>query len=61
MRSILDELWYGNICPITESREATKEEKELIGYIADHHDNLRATLTDKQKRCLKSLMIATPS
>ena len=30
MRSILEELWYGNICPNTGCREATKEAKELL-------------------------------
>ena len=53
MRSILEELWYGNVCPNTRCREATKEAKELMGYIADHHDNLQATLTDKQKEILE--------
>ena len=53
MRSILEELWYGNVCPNTGCREATKEAKELMGYIADHHDNLQATLTDKQKEILE--------
>ena len=50
MKSILEELWYGNIrsCPNT-----SKETKELMGYIADHHDNLRATLTEKQKEILE--------
>ena len=53
MRSILEELWYGNICPNTEFGERTKEAKELMGYIADHHDSLQATLTDKQKEILE--------
>lgn len=53
MKSILEELWYGNVCPSTGLREATKEAKKLMGYIADHHDDLQATLTDKQKEILK--------
>ena len=53
MRSILEELWYGNVCPNGGCREATKEAKELMGYIADHHDNLRATLTEEQKEILE--------
>ena len=53
MRSILEELWYGNVCPNTVCRAATKEAKELMGYIADHHDNLQATLADKQKEILE--------
>ena len=53
MRSVLEELWYGNICPNSGCREASKEAKQLMSYIADHHDNLQATLTDKQKAILE--------
>ena len=53
MRSILEELWYGNICPSSGRREGTKEVKELMGYIADHHDALLGMLTDKQKETLE--------
>ena len=53
MRSILEELWYGNICPSSGCREGTKEVKELMGYIADHHDALLGMLTDKQKETLE--------
>ena len=30
-----------------------KETKELMGYIADHHDTLLKELTDKQKNTLE--------
>ena len=53
MRNIIEELWYGNVCPNTECREATKEAKELMGYIANRHDNLQAVLTDEQKEILE--------
>ena len=49
MRSILEELFYGNVCPNTDCRSKDKETKELIVYIADHHSALNETLTDKQK------------
>ena len=49
MKSILEELFYGNICPNTDCRSKGKETKELMGYIADHHSALNETLTDKQK------------
>ena len=49
MRSILEELFYGNVCPNTDCRSKDKETKELMGYIADHHSALNETLTDKQK------------
>ena len=53
MRSILEELFYGNICPNTDCRTHDKETKQLMGYIADHHDNLLSTLNDQQKELLE--------
>jgi len=49
MKSILEELFYGNVCPNTDCRSKEKEVKELMGYIADHHDTLIAQLNEKQK------------
>ena len=53
MRSILEELFYGNVCPNTDCRSTDKETKQLMGYIADHHDNLLSTLNDQQKELLE--------
>ena len=53
MRSILEELFYGNICPNTDCRSHDKETKQLMGYIADHHDNLFSTLNNQQKEILE--------
>lgn len=53
MRFILEELFYGNICPNTDCRSHDKETKQLMGYIADHHDNLLSTLSDHQKEILE--------
>ena len=55
MRSILEELFYGNICPNTDCRSHDKETKQLMGYIADHHDTLLSTLNDQQKEILEKL------
>ena len=49
MKSILEELFYGNVCPNTDCRSQSKETKELMGYIADHHDKLIKEITDEQK------------
>jgi hypothetical protein len=49
MKSILEELFYGNVCPNTDCRNNEKETKELMGYIADHHETLLRELDDKQK------------
>lgn len=56
MRSILEELFYGNICPNTDCRSQDKETKRLMGYIADHHDNLtRVMLLKTGNRCKRTM------
>ena len=55
MKSLLEELFYGNICPSEDSWNCTDEVKKLSGYIADHQDNLRASLTDEQREVLDKL------
>ena len=47
--NIIKELWHGNVCPQTDSRNNSYEMKELMEYIARHHDNLIKTMTDEQK------------
>ena len=49
MKSIISELWHGNIVPQEDSRNNTKEMKELISYIARHDEDLEKLLTDEQK------------
>lgn len=53
MKSILEELFYGNICPNTDCRGNDEQTKELMIYIADHHNSLKGELTDKQKEILE--------
>ena len=55
MKRMLEELWYGNIDPSNDCYASSKETKELMGYIADHHRALSETLTDKQKELLERL------
>ena len=49
MKSIINELWHGNIVPQEDSRTNTKEMKELISYIARHDEALEKLLTEEQK------------
>ena len=49
MGSIIKELWHGNICPLTDSRNNSPEMKELMEYMARHHDDLIKTMSDEQK------------
>ena len=49
MKSMIKELWHGNIVPQEDSRNNTKEMKELISYIARHDEDLGKLLTEEQK------------
>lgn len=49
MKSIIQELWHGDVLPQEDSHNHSKEEKELMGYMARHHDDLLKTMTDEQK------------
>ena len=49
MKSIINELWHGNIIPQEDSRTNSKEMKELIGYMSRHHEDLEKSFTDEQK------------
>lgn len=50
---MLEELWYGNICPETDSRTTTLEMKKLMEYIEQHHNSLLTTMTDDKKEILE--------
>ena len=53
MRSILEELFYGNVCPNTDCRNQDPATKELLGYLSEHHSTLMGEITDKQKEVLE--------
>ncbi len=47
--NVIKELWHGNIIPQEDSRTNSKEMKELMEYMARHHDDLIKTMSDEQK------------
>ena len=49
MRSVINELWHGNIVPQEDSRTNSKEMKELLGYMSRHHEDLEKGFSDDQK------------
>ena len=53
MKSILEELFYGNVCPNTDCRNYEQDTKELMGDLSGHYDTLLKELNDKQKEILK--------
>ena len=50
MKSILEELWFGNVCPDVMMGKMSEEEKELAEYITAHHKKLNSILSDEQKK-----------
>ena len=53
MKSILEELFYGNVCPSTDCHSKDEQTKKLMEHLANHHEKLNNTLTDKQKELLE--------
>ena len=49
MGKMISELWHGNIVPQSDSRNNSKEMKELMEYMSRHHGDLFESLTDEQK------------
>ena len=49
MKGTIEELWHGNIIPQEDSRTNSPEMKELLGYMARHHEDLEKSFTDEQK------------
>ena len=49
MKRIINELWHGNIIPQEDSRTNSNEMKELLNYMARHHEDLEKSFTDNQK------------
>ena len=46
MKSMRAELWHGNIIPQEDSRNNSPEMKELMEYMARHHDDLYVSLAE---------------
>ena len=53
MRSILEEMWYGNLNPQEQSTEGRKETQRLLNLMGRNRDELCSTLTESQKLTLE--------
>ena len=49
MKGTIEELWHGNIIPQEDSRTNSPEMKELLRYMARHHEDLEKSFTNEQK------------
>ena len=55
MKSMIKELWHGNIIPQEDSRTNSKEMKELRGYMARHHEDLEKKLHRRAERNIRKV------
>lgn len=53
MKSILDELWYGNIDPQVDATRDNKEVKDLLSLAMQNREKLCEKLNDKEKETLE--------
>ena len=56
MKETIEELWHGNIIPQEDSRTNLPEMKELLSYMARHHEDLEKSFTDEQKEIFENYM-----
>ena len=49
MKSNINEIWHGNVIPQEDSRINSLEMKELLGFMARHHEDLEKSFSDEQK------------
>ncbi len=49
MKGTIEELWHGNIIPQEDSRTNSQEMKELLSYMARHHEELEKSFSNEQK------------
>ena len=55
MQGTIEELWFGNVSPQSDNRNNSHEIKELMEFIARHHEDLLKTMTDEQKEIFEKL------
>ncbi len=55
MKSIIKELWRGNIMPPEDGRQNSPEMAQLLEYISRHNDDLQKTMTDEQKAIFEKI------
>ena len=56
MKETIEELWHGNIIPQEDSRTNSPEVKELLSYMARHHEDVEKNFSDEQKEIFENYM-----
>ena len=55
MKSIIRELWKGNVMPPDDCRRNSPEMAQLLEYISRHNNDLQKNMTDEQKEIFEKL------
>ena len=53
MKSLLEELYYGNIRPFADRREVSEEKRKVLQKMEDYRDRLFDSTTPEQKHLLE--------
>ena len=52
MDDLINELYYGNICPVEQMGRPTPEEREILKRVHENEEKLRANLDEQEKSIL---------
>ena len=55
MENLINELYYGNLCPVEQMGRPTPEEKEILRRIHENEEKLRATLDEQERAILEAI------
>ena len=53
MKSVLEELYYGNIRPFANRREVSEEKQKVLQKMEDYRNQLLDSMSQKQKHLLE--------
>ncbi len=55
MENLINELYYGNICPVEQMGRPMPEEREILKQIHKNEEKLRMTLDEQEKAILDTI------
>ena len=55
MDDLINELYYGNLCPVEQMGRPTPEEREILRRIHENEEKLRTTLDEQEKSILDAI------
>lgn len=55
MDNLINELYYGNLCPVEQMGRPTPEEKEILKRIRENEEKLRAILDEHGRAVLDAI------